>query len=123
LKRVKITGAVTTALVAPTAGIPLVSFDLGYGSTAASLATTESASFAATTKKARLIPLGFMQFSGNVQTVTAPVAGSVGNELDFDFEAPIVVNPGEWVQVVMRCVNCGAGGLVSFAASFNAYWE
>jgi hypothetical protein len=123
LKRVKITGAVTTALVAPTAGIPLVSFDLGYGSTAASLATTESASFAATTKKARLIPLGFMQFSGNVQTVTAPVAGSVGNELDFDFEAPIVVNPGEWVQVVMRCVNCGAGGLVSFAASFNTYWE
>jgi len=123
LKRIKITGAVTTLLVAPTAGIPLLSFDLGYGSTAVTLATTESASFAATTKKARLIPIGHMGFSAGVQTVTAPVAGSVGNELDFDFEAPVVVNPGEWVQVVMRCVNCGAGGLVSLAASINGYFE
>ena len=123
IKRIKITGAVATALVAPTAGIPLLSFDLGIGSTAVTLATTESGSFAATTKKARLIPLGFMEFSSNVQTVTAPVAGSIGDDIDFDFEAPLVVNPGEWVQVVMRCVNCGAGGLVSLAAAFNSYWE
>ena len=123
LKRIKITSAVTTALVAPVAGIPMVSLDLGYGSTAVTLATTESASMAATTKKARLIPLGFVQWSGNVQTVTAPVIGSVGNELDFDFEAPIVVNPGEWVQIILRNVNAAAGGLVSFGASINGYFE
>jgi len=123
IKRIKITGAVTTLLVAPTAGIPLLSFDLGFGSTAVTLATTESASFAATTKIARKVPIGFMGFSAGVQTVTAPVAGSIGNELDFDFEAPIVVNPGEWVQVIMRNVNTGAAGLVSIAAAFNAYWE
>lgn len=123
LKRIKITGAVVTTLIAPTAGIPLLSFDLGYGSTAVSLATTESGSFAATTKKARLIPLGFQGFSGGVQTVTAPLTGSIANELDFDFEAPVVVNPGEWVQIVARCVNAGAGGLVSTAVSINGYWE
>lgn len=123
IKRIKITGLVTTALVAPTAGIPALSFDLGYGSTAVTLATTESGSFAATTKKARLVPLGFMEFSANVQTVTAPVAGSIGDDIDFDFESPIVVNPGEWVHVIMRCVNAGAGGLVSIGAAFNAYRE
>lgn len=63
----------------------------------ASLSGTESASFATgTTKIRRIQPLGVISF---------PVAAAVGAQatpIQFDFEAPLVINPGEFVQVIAK---------------------
>lgn len=70
---------------------------LAWGGTNVSLATAETGSFVTATAKARRIqPLGVISF---------PVAAAVGAQatpIQFDFEAPIVINPGEFVQVIAK---------------------
>jgi hypothetical protein len=70
---------------------------LAWGGTALSLATAETGSFVTATAKARRIqPLG---------VITFPVGGVIGaaaNPIQFDFEAPLVINPGEYVQVIVK---------------------
>ena len=88
--------SVTTAL---TGGPLLLEWAVGYGSTAASLATTESTTFTAggTTKIARKIPLGAQGLAATSAVgVIAP-----GFQRDFS-EAPLPVNPGEYLHIILR---------------------
>jgi hypothetical protein len=64
---------------------------------AASLAGTETGSFINNTTKIRRIqPLGVISF---------PVGAAIGAQatgIQFDFEAPLVINPGEYLQVIAK---------------------
>ena len=86
---------VTTAL---TGGPLIFAYALGYGSTAASLATTETTTFTSTTTKiARKIPLGMQTLAA-----TAAVGTLVpGFQVDFS-SAPLPVNPGEYLHIILR---------------------
>jgi hypothetical protein len=109
---------VNTALVG---GPLLMSWSVGFGSTAASLATTESASFAAaTTKIARKIPLGVMQ----AHAVTAAV-GTISKGGSVTFNPPLPVNPGEFLHAILR-VHGGtatSAGAIRGSVSFLGYSE
>jgi hypothetical protein len=113
---VKISGAIQTAL---TGGPILWAVSLAYGHTAVSMATTESASFASgTTKAPRRIPISMQNYQA------AAVAGVSDNPGGMTFNAPIHVNPGEYVAVVMR--NLGVvttAGAIAMIVGFDAHWE
>lgn len=88
---------VTTAL---TGGPLIVTYAVGFGSTASTLATTETTTFTSgTTKIARKIPLG-------LQTLAATAAvGSISPGFQVDFSsAPLPVNPGEFLHIIIRCL-------------------
>ena len=88
--------SVTTAL---TGGPLLLQWAIGYGSTASTLATTESTTFTAggTTKIARKIPLGAQALAA-----TAAVGAiSPGFQRDFS-SAPLPINPGEYLHIILR---------------------
>lgn len=95
---------------------------LAFGSTALSLATADTASFATgTTKAPRREALGFM---------TWPVAAPVGampqsGDLDVKFSQPIYVNPGEFVQTYAKFVIGTATATETFvvAVNFDYGWE
>ena len=115
---VRINTTVTTVLV----GGPLVLlYSLAYGHTAVSLATAEATSF--TTgggKSARRVPLGVESFAAAAAVGAVSPAGGVA----VAFQSPIVVNPGEYVQVVVK--NAGtvttSGDVTSFIG-IDSYWE
>lgn len=111
ITRVTISSAVTTILAG---GPVLYAYSLAYGHNAVSLATTESA----TSKAPRRLPLG-------MQTLPATAAvGTIGTLVDVDFNSPIVVYPGEFVQLVGK--NLGVvttTGVVTFLVSIGGYWE
>lgn len=115
-----ITGVSISSTVAVTlTGGPLaLAYTLCYGSSAASLATTETASFTTTaTKLSRRVPIGTQ---GCV--VTAP-AGTQMNDIIRRFEAPIVVNPAEFVGIAVR--NFGTVttlGSVVTTVTFDGYF-
>lgn len=75
---------------------------LAFGHTAVSLATTE----AATTKAPRRIVLPFVQQITSAQAVNTAVANSTGF-VDFG-DAPIFINPGEFVQLCTRHIGTAA---------------
>ena len=88
--------SVTTAL---TGGPLLLEWAVGYGSTAATLATTESTTFTAggTTKIARKIALGAQGLAA------ASAVGVVAPGFQRDFSsAPLPVNPGEFLHIILR---------------------
>jgi len=96
IRGVKVSAINTGAAVATTATV--LEYKFAYGHTAVSLATAETASFAtATTKAPRRIGLGYH---------TWPVAAAIGapptqNDIFVDLgDAPIYVNPGEFVALV-----------------------
>lgn len=109
--RITLNSAVTTAL---TGGPVLYALSLAYGHTAVSLATTETA----TSKAPRRLPLGF-------QSIPATSAvGVLGGQIDLSFETPILVQPGEFIQVVAK--NLGtvtSAGVVVFIISIGGYFE
>jgi len=111
ITRVTINSVVTTAL---TGGPVVYALSLAYGHTAVSLATTETA----TSKAPRRMPLG-------LQSIPATSAvGVLGGDIDLSFETPILVQPGEFIQIVAK--NLGtvtSGGVVTFIISFGGYWE
>lgn len=111
ITRINVSSAVTIAL---TGGPVLYAYSLAYGHTAVSLATTETA----TTKAPRRLPLGMQSFSA-----AAPV-GTLSNMIDIDLTAPILVQPGEFVQLVAK--NLGTvttAGTITFIVGFVGYWE
>ena len=88
--------SVTTAL---TGGPLLLQWAVGYGSTASTLATTESTTFTAggTTKIARKIPLGAQGLAATSAVgVVAP-----GFQRSFG-DAPLPINPGEFLHIILR---------------------
>jgi hypothetical protein len=111
ITRVNISSAVTSAL---TGGAVLYAFSLAYGHTAVSLATTESA----TTKAPRRLPIGMQTFPTNA------AVGTMSEVLDIDLSSPIVVQPGEFIQLVAK--NLGvvtSAGTITFVVGFGGYWE
>ena len=114
-RRLVIRGVVVDAVnlgaaVATTA--TTIQFSLAFGHTAVSLATTE----AAAGKAPRRIALGFM---------TWPVGAAIGAQsqmgaLSVDFgDAPIFVNPGEFVQLVAKFMQ----GTATASQVINFTWQ
>lgn len=92
-----------------------------WGSTQLTLATTaDSNSFVTgTVKGARRQPIGVIAFPA-----TAPV-GAAASPIQFDFEAPLVINPGEFIQVVQKPIvaTATAGNIYNWIISPNLYYE
>lgn len=110
LRGVVIDAVNTGAAVATTA--TTVQFSLAFGHNAVSLATAE----AATTKAPRRVALGFM---------TWPVGAAIGAQPQFgpltvDFgDAPIYVNPGEFVALVGKFLV----GTATASQTINFIWQ
>jgi len=97
-----------------------IALALAWGSTAASLATTESGSFVNnTTKIRRPQPIGVISIP------VSAVVGQQGTSVQFDFEAPIIVNPGEFVGVMGKILSgaATASQVLQFVISPNLYYE
>jgi hypothetical protein len=102
-------------------GGPFVSqWSLAFGHTAVSLATAE----AATTKAPRRIALPeFTQVVTAAQAVSTMVSQPGGAFVDFG-DAPIFVNPGEFIQLVTKHVGTvGTAGTIAHVVSFVFGWE
>lgn len=109
---VRVQGAVTTTLAG---GPVLYAYSLAYGHTAVALNTTETNGSA---KAPRRIALGFETFA------TTAAAGVIGAGVYMAFNSPIVVQPGEFVQLVAK--NLGtvtSAGVINFLVCFDAYME
>lgn len=113
---VTIYGGVSVAL---TGGPVTYAFALAFGHTATSLATLETGSFVtATTHAPRIVALGMQNY-----IVTAPV-GTVGNTVQVSFKTPVVVRPGEFIDIVARNIGVVTSlGAITFIIGFDAYWE
>ena len=114
---VKVQGAVTVAL---TGGPVVYACAIAFGHTSVSLATGETATFANNTTHApRIVPLGLETFP-----VTAAVGTEGSGTCVLKFDSPIVVRPGEFIQLILR--NMGTvttAGAITFIGSFHCYWE
>jgi hypothetical protein len=113
IRGVKIQGMVTTILAG---GPVLYAFSLAYGHNALTLAQTEGAG----TKAPRRISLGYETYAA-----TAAV-GSLGSTqgVYMVFNAPIAVNPGEYVAITAK--NLGTvttTGVITFQVTYDSYWE
>jgi len=94
----------------------ILMYTLAFGSTAVSLATTESA----TTKAPRRIPIGFDSFSS-----TAAV-GTLGTLFNRTFNTPIFVQPSEYIQITAKNIASGLPATTSallWVISFDGYFE
>jgi len=93
---------------------------VAWGGTALTLAQGESASFATGTTKARRI-----QPIGVISLPIGTVAGGAANGIQFNFEAPLVINPGEYVQVVAKILagTATATEVLQWVVSPNLYHE
>lgn len=113
---VKIQGAVSVIFVG---GPVTYAYALAYGHTATSLATAETASFATqTTHSPRIMPLGIETYA-----VTAAV-GTAGAGVYVTFDTPIVVRPGEFVDVIARNIGVvTTTGAVTSIVAVDSYWE
>lgn len=112
---VSIRSCVTTVLVGN--ATPVVYFySLAFGHTAVSLATAE----AVAAKAPRRIALGAESF------VAAAAVGTLGsqNGVQVTLRSPVVVNPGEFIQVVAKNVGVvTTTGVVTFLIAFDGYFE
>lgn len=118
LRGIKIDCVNSGAAVATTASTFAVA--VAWGGTALSLATTETGSFVNNTAKARRIqPIGVIAF---------PVGAAIGaaaTPIQFNFEAPLVINPGEYIQVVAKILvgTATASEVFQWIVSPNLYHE
>ena len=103
---------VTTVL----AGGPVIyALSAAFGHTSVSLATTTSATAKAPVRKI----LGLQSFAANAAVGTIPTA----IEKDFD-RAPIVVQPGEFFQIVAKNIGTvTTTGVITFFIDIESYWE
>jgi hypothetical protein len=112
IKGIRINGIVTTTF---TGGPVYAVWSLAYGHTSVSLATAEGAA----TKAPRRIPLGIQTF-----VVTAPVGTQDSRDINIVFQTPVVVNPGEFVQTVMKNVGTvTSAGVITWTIMIDAVWE
>jgi hypothetical protein len=95
LRGVRIDAVNTGAAVATTA--TTIQWSLAFGHTAVSLATAEGAA----AKAPRRVALGIMTWPVGAAIGQAPQGGAI----DFDFgDAPIFVNPGEFIALVGKFI-------------------
>ena len=105
----------TGAAVATTA--TAVQFSLAFGHTAVSLATADTASFAtATTKAPRRISIGFQSWAIGAAIGAPPAEGPIYFDLE---DAPIYVNPGEFVALVGKFLL----GTATASQTINFVWQ
>ena len=116
IRGVRIDAVNIGAAVATTA--TTLQFSLAYGHTAVSLATTE----AAATKAPRRLPLGYMTWPVGAAIGQGPQGGSIMVDLG---DAPIFVNPGEFVQLVGKFIVGTATGsqVINFVWTPIYGWE
>ena len=117
IRGIGLTSHVQTVIV----GAPYISqYSLAFGHTAVSLATAESA----TTKAPRRIALaGLTQVLTAAQAVSTMVSQPGGSYVDFG-DAPVFVNPGEFVQLVTKHIGtAGTTGTVAHVVTFAYGWE
>lgn len=120
VRGVKIDAANIGAAVATTG--TTLSFSIAWGHTLVSLATAEGASFTtATTKAPRREPVGIMYWPVGAAIGATPQNGSIF----FDFDNPIFVNPGEFIQATCRCLVGTATGsqVIYIQVVFDYGWE
>lgn len=113
---VKIQGAVSVIF----AGGPVIyAYAIAYGNLAAGLATTETASFANNTTHApRIVPIGMETYP-----VTSAV-GTLGAGATISLQTPIVVRPGEFVQIIARNIGVvTTTGAITVVCTVDSYWE
>jgi hypothetical protein len=113
IRGVKIAGVVTTAL---TGGSVVYAFTLAYGHTTVTLAATEGVG----TKSPRRVPLGMENFASGAAVGTRGSSDGVY----MAFNAPIAVNPGEFVAITAK--NFGTvttAGVIVYHVGFDSYWE
>lgn len=95
IRGIRIDAVNTGAAVATTA--TTIEFSLGCGNTAVSLATAE----AAAAKASRRLPLGFMTWAVGAGIGAGPQSGPIVVDLG---DAPVFVNPGEFVQLIGKFI-------------------
>ena len=100
-----------------TGGPLLYAYTLNFGSNTVTLATAADALPA--TKAPRRIPLGFESIAANA------ASGTIGQGVIRSFQTPILVQPGEFVQVSAKNMSIFPTtlGIVTFLVGFDSYWE
>ena len=95
----------------------LLQWAIGVGSTAVSLATTDSAT--AGTRAPRKIAIGSQSFP------IGAVIGANVNDLDVQFNSPLVAEAGTFVHVILKMPvgTATASQVVRGTCSINGYWE
>lgn len=112
---VKIQGAVTTTL---TGGPVIYSYMVSYGNTAINYSSGSPTTESATTKEARIVPIGFESYA------TTAAAGTLGQGVYMQFVTPIVVNPGEYFTIIARNVGTvTTGGEICINVAVDGYYE
>lgn len=103
------------AVVATATTPTVLEWSLGVGATAVSLATAE----AAATRAPRRITLGCQSF------LVGALAGAPAERVDINLDAPVVVEPGTYVHVILRVPygTATATELFRGQVGFNCYWE
>jgi len=111
---IKVSGVNTVA--ANGAGLTTWAMALAYGHTNVSLATAEGV----ISKAPRRIPLG-VQSLGNA----APIGTVVAPDLLYSFVTPVCVQPGEFVQTILRFIinTSVATQAINFYVTFEGYFE
>lgn len=94
----------------------VLQWTLGVGSTAVSLATAE----AAATRAPRRITLGTQAFP-----VGAAIGADAGKRIDVNLDAPVVVEPGTFLHVILKMPvgTATASQIIRGVVGINAYWE
>ncbi len=105
---INIHSVVSTVLVGNATPVIYV-FSVAYGHTAVSLTTTESATSKASRRKA----IGIQSFAA------AAALGTVPTPIIYDNKSPIVVQPGEFFQVVAK----NTTGVITFTIDVDGYFE
>lgn len=93
----------------------VLQWSIGVGSTAVSLATADGAA----TRMPRRAHLGVQTF------VVGAAVGAMGQRIDVNLDAPVVVEPGTYVHFILRVPVGTATATETFrgAVGINAYWE
>jgi hypothetical protein len=104
-----------TAVQTVLAGGPFVyECGIAFGHTAVSLATAE----AGATKAPRRFPMGLYVLP------SAAAVGTLGAQFVHTFQSPIVVQPGEFIQTVVKNIGTvGTSGTIVHHIGFEGYWE
>ena len=116
VRGIKLDAVNTGAAVATSA--TTIQFSLAYGHTAVSLATAE----AAAAKAPRRVALGYMTWAVGAAIGQGPQGGAI--TIDFG-DAPIFVNPGEFIQLVGKFLvgTATASQTISFVWQPLYGWE
>ena len=125
-RRLKIRGVSLASYVQTVlAGGPAVTqYSLAFGHTALPLNTTETGSFATGTAKAprRIALPPLTQAITAAQAVSTLISQPGGGT--FQFEAPVYVNPGEYVALVAKHVGTvGTSGTIAHVVGYDYSWE